>query len=255
MIANYHTHTWRCSHATDTEKDYVETAVQRGLKTLGFSDHSPYCFPDGYVSGFRMKPGQLPDYAATVLRLRDEYRAQMDIHLGVELEYYPTYFHDTVKLLRDHGVEYAILGQHFPGDEMGEKANASCTDDAERLKRYCHQVMEAMNTGLFTYVAHPDMFRFEGDPAVYRLHIRSLCREANVCGMPLEINLLGVTENRHYPRPLFWEIAAEEGCRAILGCDAHNAAALLDIPAEDRALALAKQVGIEVLDTVPLRHI
>ena len=27
MIANYHTHTWRCSHAAGSEREYVEQAI------------------------------------------------------------------------------------------------------------------------------------------------------------------------------------------------------------------------------------
>ena len=35
MIANYHTHTWRCKHASGTERTYVEQAIAAGLKILG----------------------------------------------------------------------------------------------------------------------------------------------------------------------------------------------------------------------------
>lgn len=42
MIANYHTHTWRCMHAEGAEEAYVRQAIRRGLHTLGFSDHTPY---------------------------------------------------------------------------------------------------------------------------------------------------------------------------------------------------------------------
>ena len=49
MIANYHTHTWRCRHADGTEREYVETAIEAGLKILGFSDHTPQVYPGGYV--------------------------------------------------------------------------------------------------------------------------------------------------------------------------------------------------------------
>ena len=40
MIANYHTHTWRCRHADGTEREYVERAIEGGLKILGFSDRT-----------------------------------------------------------------------------------------------------------------------------------------------------------------------------------------------------------------------
>lgn len=36
MIANYHTHTWRCRHADGTEREYVERTIEGGLKILGF---------------------------------------------------------------------------------------------------------------------------------------------------------------------------------------------------------------------------
>lgn len=255
VIANYHTHTWRCSHANGTEEEYVRNAVKRGLKTLGFADHSPYCFPAEYCSGFRMKPEQLADYACVIGDLRQRYRSQLDIHLGVEMEYYPAYFADTLSLLRDHGVEYAILAQHFIGNERNEQPSGAPTEDESRLARYCRQLMDGMNTGLFTYLAHPDMFNFVGDPAVYRQHMRALCREANACGLPVEINLLGLGEGRHYPNPLFWEIAAEEGCRAILGCDAHRPEALLDVETEKRAHELANRLGVAIVETVPLRPI
>ena len=70
MIANYHTHTWRCRHANGTEREYVERAIEGGLKILGFSDHSPYPFPDGYDSGMRMRLDQVEGYIDTVLALK-----------------------------------------------------------------------------------------------------------------------------------------------------------------------------------------
>ena len=47
MIANLHTHTPRCRHASGTEEEYVRCALDAGLQTLGFSDHTPYPFPNG----------------------------------------------------------------------------------------------------------------------------------------------------------------------------------------------------------------
>lgn len=70
MLANYHTHTPRCNHAVGREQDYIQRALEGGLKELGFSDHSPYFFdqPD-YYSSFRMRPEQLPNYVETLLAL------------------------------------------------------------------------------------------------------------------------------------------------------------------------------------------
>lgn len=253
MIANYHTHTPRCGHAVGAERDYVENGLRAGLRTLGFSDHSPYLFPDGYCSGFRMKPEQLEDYVQTVLALREEYRGRIDIPLGLELEYYPALLPRLLPILRDQPLDYLLLGQHFVGNEVDDYYTGVPTAEAELLVRYCDQTIDAMQTGLFTYFAHPDLIHFRGDEAVYVHHMRRLCREAKSCGFPLEINLLGLKTGRHYPRPRFWELAAEEGCTVVLGRDAHDPAALLDRQTEEAALEMVDRLGLKLVQTVPLR--
>ena len=110
MIANYHTHTWRCNHAHGVEKQYIEKAIGQGLQILGFSDHTPYCFPNGYIGPDKMLPSQLEDYVDTVLRLRDQYRGDIEIHLGLEAEYYPEIWEGLLKLIEPYPIEYLLLG-------------------------------------------------------------------------------------------------------------------------------------------------
>ena len=112
MIANYHTHTWRCLHASGTEREYVENAIQGGLRILGFSDHTPMPYPDGYVSNVKMLPDQLEDYVDTVLKLKQEYRDDIEIRLGLEVEYYPALFEALLVLVRPLPMEYYLLAQH-----------------------------------------------------------------------------------------------------------------------------------------------
>ena len=255
MIANYHTHTWRCNHAAGDEKQYVENALAAGLEILGFSDHSPYIFPAGYYSNFRMKPEQLPGYVETVLKLREEYKGKIEIPLGLELEYYPKFLPQLLPVLRDMPLDYLILGQHFIENEIESHYNGWPTDQKKLLETYVNQSMDAMHTGLFTYFAHPDLMRFEGEDRFYRTEMRRLCREARNCDMVLEVNLLGLRSKRNYPDWRFWEIAAEEGCTAILGRDAHDPEALLDEKTERKAREMISALGLRLLDKVPLRKI
>ncbi len=76
MIANYHTHTRRCNHAYGTEREYVENAIENGIKILGFSDHTPMPY-DNYVSPSKMTFSQVEDYVDTVLSLKAEYACDM----------------------------------------------------------------------------------------------------------------------------------------------------------------------------------
>ena len=255
MIVNLHTHTPRCRHAGGSEEAYVRCALDAGLQTLGFSDHVPYPFPDGYYSTFRMFPEELPGYVAAVEDVRRRYAGQLQIHLGVEAEFYPKYFSEMVKMIRDRGIEYMLLGQHMLYNEIEGVGTGGPTADPALLKQYCDQTIEAMYTGLFTYFAHPDMMNFVGDEKLYRQEISRLCRAAKECDLPLEINLLGLHLQRQYPNPRFWEIAAEEGCKVVLGVDAHQPEALLDSETEQKGRDLAVHFGLNVLDTVELRRI
>ena len=252
MLENYHTHTFRCRHAQETDEAYVQSAIAGGLKVLGFSDHTPFLFPGTYYSRMRMFPEQLPDYAASILALKDKYAGQIDIHLGLEVEYYPDRIADLLELIAPYGIEYMILGQHWCGNEENEPHNGQPTEDPLLLERYCDQLIRAMDTGLFSYIAHPDMLNFSGDEAVYRKHMTRLCQEAKNRCCPLELNLLGLRENRHYPNPLFWEIAGEVGSSVVIGSDAHAPQYVVDPATELKAINLAKKYNLNLLETVPI---
>lgn len=253
MIANYHTHTPRCFHATGTEEEYIQNALKAGLEVLGFSDHTPYPFKDGYYSKMRMYPETLPEYVHTTRALQEKYKGQLEIPIGLEAEYYPAHFAELLQWVRDAGVEYLILGQHWLGNEQDEIHMMRPFADEARLERYCDQVIEAMHTGAYTYLAHPDLPNFVGEDRVYARQMGRLVKEAKACGLPLEINLLGAAEHRNYPVPRFWELAAAENCPVILGRDAHAPAALLDAEPEQRMLRMIRELGLELLHRVELK--
>ena len=254
MTANYHSHTWRCSHASGTEREYVVAAQKRGMEVFGFSDHTPYPFPWYHFSWFRMRIEQLGEYCDTIRGLRQEF-PDMQIPVGLEAEYYPAYFRDLIPLLKDHGVEYLLLGQHYQENEIGAHYSGNATADPAHLIQYCRQTRDAMQTGLFSYFAHPDLIHFKGSEALYTEHIRGLCREACSCGIPLEINLLGIEREKQYPNIQFWRIAAEENCSVILGCDTHDPKSLENTDSETKARSIVEIYGLNLLDRVDLRPI
>ena len=48
----------------------MEAAIAEGFEVIGFSDHSPYLFEHGYVSGIRMDMCELEGYVRTVEELK-----------------------------------------------------------------------------------------------------------------------------------------------------------------------------------------
>ena len=68
---------------------------------------------------------------------------------------------------------------------------------------------------------------------------REMIREAKSCNVPLEMNLLGIREDRHYPNSDFWEIVAEENAPVIIGADAHTPEVFQNALAEEKAFFAA----------------
>ena len=255
MIANYHTHTPRCGHAVGSERAYIETAIGAGFQILGFSDHTPQFYPNGHVSRIRMRPEQAPEYFETLSRLKEEYRDRITLHLGLETEYYPKLFPKLLSFLQELPCEYLIMGQHYSYNETDGTYTGRPTADEGVLQQYVSQVLEGLETGLFTYVAHPDILNWRGPETTYVREMGRLCRGAKELGIPLELNFGGLDAGIHYPNPRFWEIAGQVGNRAVLGCDAHCPEDLNRPDLEQRCLKLAADFGLEVLETVPLRPI
>ena len=113
--------------------------------------------------------------------------------------------------------------------------------------------MEGLDTGAFSYLAHPDLINFAGDRSIYRRHMSELCRYARQADIPLELNLLGIRSNRHYPNIEFWALAAEEGCKVIFGMDAHEPHHITETESEQKALEIVRHFGLNLIDSVKLR--
>lgn len=219
---SFHNHTTRCGHAKGTEREYVEEAITKGMTKFGFADHSPQVFDNGYVSGIRMKPEQLADYCNVLTALKEEFKDKIELHIGLEFEYYPRHFADSMRLIRDSAVEYLIMGQHYVRNEHDGFQVSGPDQGPDLLKLYVDQVLEGVETGVYCCIAHPDMFRYTGEPEAYEKEIRRLCEGCLKHNVALEINLQGLREKRHYPHAPFWEIVGKMGNTVVFGGDAHQ---------------------------------
>ncbi len=222
MLANYHTHTVRCKHAVGSEREYIEAAIENGFKVLGFSDHVPQPYKNGFVSGIRMDMSEIPDYFDTLTKLREEYKDLIKIYIGFEVECYLGYFEPLMKELENYPVDYMILGQHHvPTEDTGIYVGFK-TEREEDIKLYADMVITAMKTGKFVYLAHPDLINFTGPEDIYEKHMRRIVEASIDMDFPLEVNVYGFTDRRQYPCDRFFSMASKMGAKFIIGCDAHT---------------------------------
>lgn len=252
---NLHTHTKRCHHAVGEDREYVEAAIRAGMKTLGFADHCPQFFPvKDYYSHFRMRPEQAEEYAESIRDLQKEYASDIRILLGFETEYYPETFAALMDFIRPLRLDYMIMGQHFVGNEYDDGSYSTVGNGKKEayLAQYVSQVKEGLLTGTFTYLAHPDTVWYCGDPDFYTQQMTDLCRFAKEHDIPLEYNMLGYINKRCYPNPVFWEIAAATGNKAVIGFDAHTPDLLTD---HETYHACEKRLSEHGITPVPFEEI
>lgn len=221
---NLHMHTWRCHHAKGDDEEYILRAINNGYKTVGFSDHAPYVFPETHISSFRMECELTEDYVSNVRYLKEKYRGKIDIKLGFEVEWYPKFIEKELEYLKSFGYDYLILGQHYTDSEVEDYARytGAATQDKEVLTKYINQVIEGAKSGEFAYIAHPDLINFTGDKAFYSEKMEYFAKELKKLDIPIEFNFLGFSDRRNYPNDVFWKIAAKTGNRTVIGLDAHS---------------------------------
>lgn len=250
MLYNYHTHTTRCNHAEGQDREYVESAIKAGIKTLGFSDHAPYLFKNiDYYSTYRMQVDEIQDYANSVRELKKEYAKDIDILLGFELEYYPKFHRDQMAYLNSVNPDYIIMGQHFVGNEYSNKCHVYSNEKKlDMIEGYVSQVLEGLETGDFCYLAHPDIVNINySDKEKVLFQYETLIKGVKKLNIPLEINLLGVREKRHYPNGEFWELVGKIGATVTIGVDAHGPMAFSNSLAEQKALELIKKYNLNYI--------
>lgn len=100
MKGDLHVHTV-FSDGKNTPEEMVLTAIEKGFSYIGFSDHAPMTFDDGCA----MKADKLPEYAAEINRLKEKYKDQITIYLGLEM--------DSLSPLPSIPLDYRIGSVHY----------------------------------------------------------------------------------------------------------------------------------------------
>ncbi len=257
MKANYHTHTTRCRHASGTDEAYVQAAVQAGFDILGFADHTPWPYQTGYVSPIRMDMDDLPGYVESVKGLRAQYKGRITVLLGLECEYFPKYMDWLRDAVEAYGLDYLIFGAHYIGSEEDSPyVGYACRDNAF-MNRYADMCVAGMQTGLYAYLAHPDIYMRRRDAwdAESQAVAKTICACALERGMPLEYNLNGhVLKDaaNGFPCREFWEVAAAMGNKVVIGYDAHQPELFSLKEVEKEIAAWLNSLGLHPLDSIPL---
>ncbi|MCL6459495.1 MAG: histidinol-phosphatase HisJ [Gorillibacterium sp.] len=89
---NGHTHTSFCRHGSSAAiEEYIREAIRLGFKRYTLSEHPPLpvnLVPDPeLMRELAMEQHELPDYLTAAKRIKERYEDQIDVLVGLELDY------------------------------------------------------------------------------------------------------------------------------------------------------------------------
>ncbi|MBO4409344.1 MAG: PHP domain-containing protein [Spirochaetales bacterium] len=248
---NLHTHTCFCDHATGTVTDYVRSAMEAGLEVLGFTEHAPVA---GDPISCNMFVRDLPAYVKAVNEAKKDF--PIHIFLAGECDFEPilaNYYRD--ELLGRYAFDYLTCSVHLYFDHDARRmCFASQSKDFTRyLRDYVARYCCALESGLFLFGCHADLFRASYLP--WNEDAKAASRDIIQCaaekGVPLEINARGLERDKvqtpdglryRYSTDEFFAMAAENGVKIILSSDAHDPAKVNDT-AKCREMSLRLGIG------------
>ena len=207
---------------------FVESAIERGLKAIGFADHNP--LPNGLGSNVRMEEAELDGYVKNVLDLRRQYEGRIEVLLGLEMDYVEGLEAYLEKQTASHPWDYIIGSIHYLDAECRQISwpKNFAGETAQLYGRYFELVRKMVSSGLCDIVAHFDVPRRSG-----RAHteheagdITRTLKEIAQAGLALEVNTSGyrhpeLSRPDTYPTRAIIAEAVALGIPLIVNSDAH----------------------------------
>ena len=176
LPSNFHSHCTFCDGRSHPE-DFIKFAVYRHFRAYGFSSHSPLPFE----TFWNMSAGDMDEYINEITRLKEKYNGQIEIYLGLEIDYLDETYNASIPYFRTLPLDYRIGSVHFlsTGQKPLSEENMACIDGPfdefalavelfyqgnVRLitEDFFHASMQMIETGGFDIVGHLDKIYMNG---------------------------------------------------------------------------------------------
>jgi histidinol-phosphatase (PHP family) len=263
---NFHSHCNFCD-GSDPAEAYIEAAIQRGMAAYGFSSHAPLPIARDWA----MRKEELPRYIQQLQTLRSRYQEEIELAIGLEIDYLPgvSWWDFYGPVLR--GLDYTIGSVHLveafadgrPWEVDGDHATFAeglatifKGDVRAAVSRYYEltrwmlmlenpDVLGHMDKIKLQNVHHP---YFQETESWYQKEVEKTLKVVATMGTIVEINTRGLYSGKTldlYPSHWVLERMAALRIPIMLNSDAHR-------PAEvaagfEHAAPLLRKVGFKEL--------
>ena len=257
MLFDYHMHTPLCGHAAGHPREYAAEAIRKGLQEIGFSEHNP--MPSKFDE-WRMDLIDFPEYIRLVEEARAEF-PQLPIRLGLECDFIPGKEGWIRELATKADFDYFIGSVHYitPDWDVDNPLKLARWKDQpveEVWTKYFKAMTQAAQSGLFDFMAHPDLVkkfghRPKGD---LRPYYKDTLDAIEAAGIAMEVSTAGLRKEvmEIYPSKVFLEEAFTRNIPILISSDAH---APQEVGYEfGRAVSLVKEVGYREVNSFRKRE-
>lgn len=229
MTADLHMH---CEFSGDSDtpiRDMVNSAVERGLDTICFTDHQDWDYPDPEFEG----EFDTDAYFSTIQALREEYRGTIKILTGVELGLQPHLGEGLDSYTRQYPFDFCIGSSHIVnGVDPVRSEYFTGRPEQEAFTEYFESVIQNIRScksfdvyGHIDYIVRyaPNKNRFFS----YRQHAGHIDEILNLLitnNKGLEINTGGFRYGLNHPNPhedILKRYKELNGELITIGSDAH----------------------------------
>lgn len=237
LLCDGHVHTRLCNHAVGEMREYVQSAVARGLREIVFLEHLEVGID--YLERTWLNQDDFSHYFQEGERLNSEFDGILQIGLGVEVGYNPDYRDELLVELGKrnwdrvgiscHFLKLPATGKHLNllSRKEGNLELARSAGAAQLLTSYFETLYEAVCTLPGTVLCHLDaplryLPELKFDESHYR-QAEQILIEAKARGMMLEINTSGYRiRNQPFPASSFLKLALKHNLPLTAGSDAHH---------------------------------
>ena len=230
MLVDYHTHHYRCGHATGQMDDYVEAALAANLSEIGLSDHSPiyHLGDDPHPRpATAMSQAELPHYIQEMQHVRDRYLHRITVRLGVESDYVLGWDEHYRRLWQQYPLDYVIASVHWLGqwsifsDDLPPGRTAT-----DVYEEYLRTTQAAARSGAYDIIGHLDCLKTRGyipTMAITPL-LEETVRVLAASNVAIDLNTSGWRKEIKdcYPRAELLACCCHYGVPVTLGSDAHS---------------------------------
>ncbi|MFG3015662.1 histidinol-phosphatase [Streptomyces cinerochromogenes] len=164
-MIDLHTHHQRCGHATGSLRDYVVEALEKGVKVLGLSDHTPMFASkeDHALPPVAMPKSEFPSYVAEALALKAEFENSIEILVSTEADYFHGRMDAYTEALGGYPLDYVIGSLHmFEGRDIFDVTRWEAVEEndlAAVKARYFRAVAACAQSRLFHVIGHVDALK------------------------------------------------------------------------------------------------